>query len=419
MYFSISFEADRLCLKDLSQLVTDELNQRLKADATAMEKVSRFFGLKGDPFSFSFLPIEHFFPDTTVSVLKRCFEALRLNDLAEILAKVKPRALCPALSSEQVEKLQLGDRRTKHYSNMAVVVVDVNSEKGTADMIETFFKDLNPKNEVNVIPFTNLRNKYRVRRNIEWFKPVEMRAIAQEKQLRHRSKIQLPKTRMRIKREGQEKSKSPEREGIVAIDDSWRLYHDPSPIERVKGIQKEGQEKQLRHRSKIQFPKTRRRIKREGQEKSKSPEREGMLGEGMLREGDSWRFYYDPSPIERAKVIPKEGQEKNKSPEREGKVVIGDSRRFYYDPSPIERVKVIPKEGQEKNKSPEREGKVVIGDSFRILLRGQHSKMEEDMKLREETKKSTEWIEDIEKEESDAESALLNVMDKWIQYQGK
>ena len=338
-------------------MVTDELNQRLKADATAMEKVSRFFGLKGDPFSFSFLPIEHFFPDTTVSVLKRCFEALRLNDLAEILAKVKPRALCPALSSEQVEKLQLGDRRTKHYSNMAVVVVDVNSEKGTADMIETFFKDLNPKNEVNVIPFTNLRNKYRVRRNIEWFKPVEMRAIAQEKQLRHRSKIQLPKTRMRIKREGQEKSKS--------------------------------------------------------------PEREGMLGEGMLREGDSWRFYYDPSPIERVKVIPKEGQEKNTSPEREGKVVIGDSRRFYYDPSPIERVKVIPKEGQEKNKSPEREGKVVIGDSFRILLRGQHSKMEEDMKLREETKKSTEWIEDIEKEESDAELALLNVMDKWIQDQGK
>ena len=41
------------------------------------------------------------------------------------------------------------------------------------------------------------------------------------------------------------------------------------------------------------------------------------------------------------------------------------------------------------------------------------------MKLREETKKSTEWIEDIEKEESDAELALLNVMDKWIQDQGK
>ena len=101
-------------MKDLSQLVTSELNQRLKTDAIAMEKVSGFSGLKVDPFSFSFLPIEHFFPDTTVSVLKECFEVLKLKDLAEILAKVKPRALCPALSSEQVEKLQLGDRRTKN-----------------------------------------------------------------------------------------------------------------------------------------------------------------------------------------------------------------------------------------------------------------------------------------------------------------
>ena len=82
-----------------------------------------------------------------MSVLKECFEVLQLKDLAEILAKVKPRALCPALSSEQVEKLQLGDRRMKNYSNMAVVVVDVSSEKDTAKMIETFFKDLNPRNE--------------------------------------------------------------------------------------------------------------------------------------------------------------------------------------------------------------------------------------------------------------------------------
>ena len=98
-----------------------------------------------------------------MSVLKECLEALQLKDLAEILAKVKSRALCPALSSEQVEKLQLGDRRTKNYSNMAVVVVDVSSEKDTAKMIETFFKDLNPKYEVGVIPFIKLENKYLVR----------------------------------------------------------------------------------------------------------------------------------------------------------------------------------------------------------------------------------------------------------------
>ena len=50
---------------------------------------------------------------------------------------------------------------------MAVAVVDVSSEKDTAKMIETFFKDLNPRNEVGVIPFTNLREKYLVRENIE------------------------------------------------------------------------------------------------------------------------------------------------------------------------------------------------------------------------------------------------------------
>ena len=41
--FSISLEADRLFLKDLSQLVTSELNQRLKTDATAMEKEEELF----------------------------------------------------------------------------------------------------------------------------------------------------------------------------------------------------------------------------------------------------------------------------------------------------------------------------------------------------------------------------------------
>ena len=293
MYFSISFEADRLCLKDLSQLVTGELNQRLGADATAMEKVSRFFGLKGDPFFFSFLPIESFFPDTTVSVLKECFEALRLYDLAEILAKVKPRALCPVLSSEQVEKLQLGDRRTKHYSKMAVVVVDVCSEKGTAEMIETLFKDLSPKNEVNVIPFTNLRNKYLLRGQVRRKRQVEMYAVAQEKQFRHWLEIQPPETRKRIAGEGQEKNKSPEREGILVIGDSHLIYHDPL--------------------------------------------------------------------IETENFIPDE-----------------------------------------------------------LFLRKQlETKMEEITKLREEIKRETERIEDIEREESDAESTLLNIMDTWIQNRGR
>ena len=209
-------------MKDLSQLVTGELNQRFTADATAMEKVSRFFGLKVDPFSFSFLHIKHLFPDTTVSMLKECFEALRLYDLAEILAKVKPRALCPTLSPEQVEKLLLSDRRTKNYRNMAVVVVDVSCEHSKAKMIETFFKDLTPKNEVGVVPVTNLVEKYLVLEDIRQKKRLEMDAIASGKRLKHRLEMHLSMMRKMIKGEDQEKSKSHQEESMLrVIDRRW------------------------------------------------------------------------------------------------------------------------------------------------------------------------------------------------------
>ena len=44
--------------------------------------------------------------------------------------------------------------------------------------------------------------------------------------------------------------------------------------------------------------------------------------------------------------------------------------------------------------------------------------IEEITKLREEIKRGTEQIGDIERENSDAELASWNVMDKWIQDQG-
>ena len=215
-----------------------------------------------------------------------------MKDLAEILAKVKPRALCPALSSEQVEKLQLGDRRTENYSNLAVVVVDVSSEKDTAKMIETFFKDLNPRNEVGVIPFTNLREKYLMRENIENREQLEMYAVAKEKEIRY----WLEKMKKRIEGEDQEKSKSPEEESV------------------------------------------------------------GKVG------GPPW--------------------------------IDSHLSRL--------RVKSITNLKEEE-----------------LFLRKQlESIMEEITKLREEIKRGTKRIEDIERENSDVELALLNAMDKWIQDQG-
>jgi len=162
MLFIFFAESSKLCLKDLSDDVTHELIQKLEADEATLEKFYQFFGLilgDGSPLkgTFPFEGIKNFFPDTTVSVLKECFEALRMYDLAETMDKVKPRSLHPALSPEQIEKLwRAGDRPTKYHSDVAVLVVK-HSVKGdivereVAEKIETFFKDLNSRNEVVII----------------------------------------------------------------------------------------------------------------------------------------------------------------------------------------------------------------------------------------------------------------------------
>ena len=148
-------EADKLCLKDLGRDVMEELNRRLQADKDAMEKVYQFFGLKLG-HGFELTDLRDLFPDTTVSVLKRCFEALWLYDFSDILEKVRPRSLRPAVSPEQIEKLRrAGVRPAKYHSDVAVLVVnDVLKEnvveKEDLKKIETFFKDLNSRNDVAI-----------------------------------------------------------------------------------------------------------------------------------------------------------------------------------------------------------------------------------------------------------------------------
>ena len=155
-------------MKDLSSDVTKELHQRLQANKAAMEKVSQFFGLR--PFLASGITdLKDLFPDTTVSVLKKCFEALRMYDLAEILEKARPRSLRPALSPEQIEKLwRAGDRPTKYHSNVAVLVVDHTVEEDIVEInseeIETFFKDLNSRNEVTTISLASSQESRKILR---------------------------------------------------------------------------------------------------------------------------------------------------------------------------------------------------------------------------------------------------------------
>ena len=162
MFVIFLAESSKLCLKDLSDDVTRECIKRLQADEAALEKFYQFFGLKlGDRYPlkdrFSLHEIKTLFPDTTINVLKECFEVLQLYDLVEILEKVRPRSLRPAVSPEQIEKLRRADDRpTKYHSDVAVLVVDSTVEEDIlqtedARKIETCFKDLNSRNEVAII----------------------------------------------------------------------------------------------------------------------------------------------------------------------------------------------------------------------------------------------------------------------------
>ncbi|XP_020616577.1 uncharacterized protein LOC110054574 [Orbicella faveolata] len=149
-------ESSKLCLKDLSDDVTSKLTEMLQADEAALEKFYQFFGLKMEG-RFPLQELKQMFPDTAVSVLKECFEALRLYDLVEVMEKVKPRSLRPAVSPEQIEKLwRSDDRPTKYHSDVAVLIVNHTVEEDIvereeAEKMETFFKDLDSRNEVTII----------------------------------------------------------------------------------------------------------------------------------------------------------------------------------------------------------------------------------------------------------------------------
>ena len=200
MVFIFHTEADKLCLKDLSMDVTMELNQRLEADEAAMEKVNEFFGLSP---RFGLIDLKDLFPDTPVSVMKKCFEALWMFDLAEIMEKIKSRSLRPALSPEQTEKLRKADDRpTKHHSNVAVLVVnhsvqgdfvDLSVEGDEAKKIETFFKDLNSRNEVAIISLVSSQETLEAQRKIKEKYRGKSFLHLQEDSLRKRLKYTLQK----------------------------------------------------------------------------------------------------------------------------------------------------------------------------------------------------------------------------------
>ena len=144
--------------------MTTELASRLLNDPVALERFYRSFGLDpGKLRTRGLSDIKELFPDTPVKMLKDVCEALQLYDLAELLDKVtKPRALRPALPLKEIEKLpRANNRPIKIFTQAEVLIINLSREDGAdsgAENFGSFFKVLNPQNQVTTLTAKSSRN---------------------------------------------------------------------------------------------------------------------------------------------------------------------------------------------------------------------------------------------------------------------
>ena len=179
----------KLCLKDLSKAVTAEMTNRLNSDKVALDRFYKSYGLDSNKLhSRRLRKISEFFPDTPVKVLKDVFEALQLYDLVELLEKVKPRTLRPALPLKEIGKLS-SDRPTKFYTKAEVLIIDYTPSAGddNVERIGSFFKAFNFRTEVTTITAKRamelLIDKEEVRKTKEIEERNDLLAKTKEEQL--------------------------------------------------------------------------------------------------------------------------------------------------------------------------------------------------------------------------------------------
>lgn len=126
--------------------MTTELKCRLENDPLALKWFYESFGLSATNTISDILEnISEFFPDTPLKLLKDVFQALELNDLVEILEKVKPRTLRPTLPLKEIKKMtNASNRPTRYYNEVAVLIIDTGTSRArskTGIRIGSFFKE--------------------------------------------------------------------------------------------------------------------------------------------------------------------------------------------------------------------------------------------------------------------------------------
>ena len=159
----------KLCLKDLSKEVTEELTSRLNRNKLVLNRFYRSFGLNPDLLYDKRDRrgnIGNIFPDTPVKLLNEVFEALKLYDLAEFLEKAaKRRTLRRALPLKEIEKLSNAYRPIKIYSKVEVLIIEFceasepTPGNEAARRVGSFFKNLNSENEITSFASTIFSEK--------------------------------------------------------------------------------------------------------------------------------------------------------------------------------------------------------------------------------------------------------------------
>ncbi|XP_068710441.1 uncharacterized protein [Montipora foliosa] len=156
-----------LCLKDLSEPMLHEMSLRLQANPVYEKWFLQSFGLhheRSHPSGLLMNNIKKSFPDTPVKHLSDVFDALQLYDIVELLEKLKPRQLRPALSLQEMQKLPRGTRGrpTTFYSKALVLIVHdgKNAKDDAVQRIGSFFKTLDSRCDLTAISSAPLTDKH-------------------------------------------------------------------------------------------------------------------------------------------------------------------------------------------------------------------------------------------------------------------
>ena len=252
--------------------MTAELTSRLQSDKIALERFYTLYGLDRDKlYPRTLRTISELFPDTPVKMLKDAFEALQLYDFVELLEKVKPRTLRPALPIKEIGKLlNASNRPTKFYSKAEVLIITADDKDGGTG---SFFKAFNSRSEINTLTVKPVIELLKDARKLKKSKEEEEHNEVREEQLRKLLEKNKPDSMSWVLHEMEGRRR--------------RRYHDVFFQEEEPAMKKELEELVERRKqwTKERKPKIEREIKQKKEELQKEIEKLKMV---VLTVMDKW-----------------------------------------------------------------------------------------------------------------------------------